>query len=120
MASTSTVKASTMPTSTSTTSTTTTTSGYTKDWPLNYVIQHTIHAIMHKHDQYKWFERNMTLLVFIVVLALVLLAIIICLPLRETYIVLSSVHVRPSVRPSVCNATLVRAISPRTFVQKSP
>ena len=45
--------------------------------------------------------------------------VIICLSLRETYIVFPSVFVRPSVKPSVrqfvCNAILVRAISPRTF-----
>ena len=46
------------------------------------------------------------------------LLVIICLPLRETYIVLPSVYVRPSVRMSVCYATLVRAISPRTSHRK--
>ena len=44
---------------------------------------------------------------------------IICLPLRETYIVFPSVYVCPSVRPFVCNAFLVRAISPRTFHGKN-
>ena len=48
---------------------------------------------------------------------------IICLPLRETYIVFPSVYVRPSVRasvrPFVCNAFLVRAISPRTLCAKN-
>ena len=51
----------------------------------------------------------------------------ICLPLRETYIVFPSVYVRPSVRPCVrpcvrpfvCNAFLIRAISPRTFRAKN-
>ena len=38
-----------------------------------------------------------------------LTTVIICLPLRETYIGLGSVYVRPSVP----NASLVRAISPR-------
>ena len=40
-------------------------------------------------------------------------------PAGETYIVLPSVYVRPSVRMSVCYATLVRAISPRTFRAKN-
>ena len=41
------------------------------------------------------------------------LCFIICLPLRETYIGLGVAYVRPSVRASVRNASLVRAISPR-------
>ena len=47
---------------------------------------------------------------------------LLCLPLRETYIVFPSVYVRPSVRasvrPFVCYAFLVRAISPRTLCAK--
>ena len=45
--------------------------------------------------------------------------LIICLPLRETYIVFPSVYVRSSVRPFVCNAFLSEPDSPRTFRAKN-
>ena len=48
----------------------------------------------------------------------ILFTIIICLPLRETYIVFPSVYVRPSVRPFVCNAFLSEPDLQESFVQK--
>ena len=52
----------------------------------------------------------------------IILFIIVCLPLRETNVVLFSLYVRMSVRPcihlSVCNAFLSEPYLPETFVQE--